>query len=161
MTAERTPEDELASVPESAEAAPARSAAISQLFRDHNRALVNFLLTKVPSEQEAREVAQEAYVKLLQLDQPVAASILRWYLFKIARRIAIDRHRQRASRARVHRLDLDEDLDLDNPTESRVIASEELARLLEALRELPQKCQHAFLLQRFQGLTPPQVAARS
>jgi RNA polymerase sigma factor (sigma-70 family) len=139
---------------------PTRAAAISQLFRDHNRALVNFLLTKVPDEQEAREVAQEAYVKLLQLDQPVATGILRWYLFKIARRIAIDRQRQRVARHRIDRLDVDDGLDLGNPTEGRVIAADELARLLQALRELPEKCQHAFLLQRFRGLSPPEIAAR-
>lgn len=160
MTAEHTPAGEAPPAPDDSEAMPTHAAAISQLFRDHNRALVNFLLTKIPDEQEAREVAQEAYVKLLQLDQPVAASILRWYLFKIARRIAIDRQRQRVSRNRLDRLDIEDDLDLANPTENHVIAADELARLLEALRELPAKCQHAFLLQRFHGLTPPQVATR-
>jgi RNA polymerase sigma factor (sigma-70 family) len=160
MTAEPTPTGAPLTAPETPETAPARAAAISELFRDHNRALVNFLLTRLPDEQEAREVAQEAYVKLLQLDQPVATSILRWTLFKIARCIAIDRQRQRISRTRIDRLGMDDGLDLSDPTENRIIAAEELGRLLEALRELPEKTQHAFLLQRYRGLTPPQVAAR-
>ena len=34
--------------------------AVSQLFRDQNRALVGYLTTRLGSRQEAREVAQEA-----------------------------------------------------------------------------------------------------
>jgi DNA-directed RNA polymerase specialized sigma24 family protein len=67
------------------EGAAARVAEISRLFREHNAALIKFALTKVGSEQEAKDVAQEAYVRLLQLDRPVAVSYLRWYLFRIAR----------------------------------------------------------------------------
>jgi RNA polymerase sigma factor (sigma-70 family) len=136
-----------------------RREAISALFREHNRALVQFLLTRLPTESEAKEVAQEAYVRLLQLDQPVAVSFLRWYLFKIAKDIAVDRHRQRTVRERLDQLDGFAELDISSPTENSVMASDELALLLTALRELPRKCQQAFLLQRFRDLTTQQVAA--
>jgi len=86
--------------------AQARAAEISRLFREHNRALVNFVLTRVANEQEAKEVAQEAYVRLLQLDRSVAVSYLRWHLFKIAKHIAVDRYRQQATRTRLDRLDV-------------------------------------------------------
>jgi DNA-directed RNA polymerase specialized sigma24 family protein len=46
----------------------ARAAEISQLFREHNRALVLFLASRLKDMQAAREVAQEAYVRLLQLE---------------------------------------------------------------------------------------------
>jgi RNA polymerase sigma factor (sigma-70 family) len=135
-----------------------RVAAISALFREHNRALVNFLLTRLPSEAEAREVAQEAYVRLLQLDQPVAAGFLRWYLFKIAKGIAVDRHRQRTTRQRIDQLDALDDLDLSSPTENSVMASDELAQMLATLRELPCNCQQAFQLHRFRDLSTVEVA---
>jgi RNA polymerase sigma factor (sigma-70 family) len=137
-----------------------RAEAISVLFREHNRALVSFLQTRLPNEQEAREVAQEAYVKLLQLDQPVAVSILRWYLFKIARCLAVDRQSQNSARGRLDRLDAFDDLDLSSPTENKVVASDELARLQSALRELPPKYQQALLLHRFKGLSTTEIAAR-
>ncbi len=137
----------------------ARAEVISQLFREHNRALVNFLSTRLRDEQEAKEAAQEAYVKLLQLDQPVASSILRWTLFKIARCIAIDRQRQHVSRGRVDRLEVFDELDAANPTEGQAMASDELARLQSALDELPRKCRRAFELQRFHGLSTAQIAA--
>ena len=36
--------------------------AVAQLFREHNRSLVSYLAMRLRSLQEAKEVAQEAYV---------------------------------------------------------------------------------------------------
>src|SRR5688572_15314657 len=128
MSAEHTPADPLAPTDTKSDGGEgARAAAISTLFREHNRALVNFLQTCLPDEQEAKEVAQEAYVKLLQLDQPVAVSILRWYLFKIARCLAVDRRRQHTSRSRLDRLDVFDQLDLTSPLENQAVANDQLA----------------------------------
>ncbi|TLY57176.1 MAG: hypothetical protein E6K52_14970, partial [Gammaproteobacteria bacterium] len=80
--------------------------AVSELFRANNRALISFLLTHLSNESEAREVAQEAYIKLLQLDRPEAVSFLRSYLFRIAANLAIDRIRRRGRKDRIERLDL-------------------------------------------------------
>src|SRR5690242_6580305 len=55
---------------------------IERLFREHNEALVRFMLARLRSRQAALEVAQEAYVRLLSLDQPGAVSYLRSFLFK-------------------------------------------------------------------------------
>ena len=51
------------------ERAPAelRSTVIQRLFEEHNRTLIGFLRARLRSEAEARDVAQEAYVRLLQL----------------------------------------------------------------------------------------------
>src|SRR5581483_12225459 len=72
-----------------------RTTLIEKLFREHNQSLVRFLITRLNSEQEAREVAQEAYVRLLQLDRPEAVGFLRQFLFKTALNIATDRIRHR------------------------------------------------------------------
>src|SRR5215469_2505957 len=82
-------------------ARPAQSELIERLFREHNEALVRFLLARLRSRQAALEVAQEAYVRLLSLDQPGAVSYLRSFLFKTAANIAIDRRRRHRSYDRV------------------------------------------------------------
>src|ERR1700756_676267 len=69
---------------------PAR---IDHLFREHNDALVRFLSARLGSYQDAREVAQEAYVRLLNLDRPGAANFLKALLYKTAANLAIDRLR--------------------------------------------------------------------
>ena len=64
---------------------------IDHLFREHNDALVRFLSARLGSYQDAREVAQEAYVRLLNLDRPGAANFLKALLYKTAANLAIDR----------------------------------------------------------------------
>src|SRR5688572_11784943 len=68
----------------------ARIQTVQHLIQLHHRALHAFLMTRVRDSQEAKEVAQEAYVQLLQLDRPDAIGFLRAYLFKTAANIAIN-----------------------------------------------------------------------
>jgi RNA polymerase sigma factor (sigma-70 family) len=127
-----------------------RAAEISQLFREHNRALVLFLASRLKDIQAAREVAQEAYVRVLQLENLGAVGFLRSYLFKVAGNLAIDRIRQQQSRTRLDQIsDSDDFLDNLQP-ERTVIAREELAFLGRVVGELPAKYQQAFRLHRLE-----------
>src|SRR5579863_2812073 len=92
------PKIESEAVPEREES---QAAVIERLFREHNEALVRFLRTRVGSLSEALEIAQEAYVRLLSLDEPGAVSYLRAFLFKTAANIAIDRRRRHLTHDRV------------------------------------------------------------
>ena len=66
--------------PQAESLASAQRVDVEQLFREHNAALLRFIAAKIGSTSEAREIAQEAYVHLLQLDQPEAISYLRAFL---------------------------------------------------------------------------------
>src|SRR4029079_9469366 len=55
---------------------------VAGLFREHHRTLVAFLRARLRDRQEAEEVAQEAYVKLLQLGAGKDIRFLRSYLFR-------------------------------------------------------------------------------
>ena len=137
---------------------------VSQLFREHNRALVGYLTARLRSVQEAKEVAQEAYVRLLQLQEPGTPSLFRAYLFKTATNLAIDRLRRRTVRQRVERFELFEELnpsgnEADDPA-YQVLAGEQTALLFRCLEELPEKCQQVFRLHRLEGLDQHEVAAR-
>ena len=57
---------------------------IADLFKQHNDTLIKFLRARLRSDADAHEVAQEAYVKLLDLDKPDAISYLKAYLFRVA-----------------------------------------------------------------------------
>lgn len=119
--------------------------AIRRLFQEHNRALVNFLTARLHSEQEARDVAQEAYVRLLQLERPGALSFLRAYLFKIAANLAIDRVRQRTVRNEVDDGELFE-LDGGSSPERQLLAEQELESISRRLGALPARCRNAFVM---------------
>lgn len=135
-----------------------RSKLVRQLFEEHNRALVRFLVAKLSSEAEAHEVAQEAYVRLLRLEDASAASFLRAHLFSIAANLAVDRLRQRQVRLRNSPQDMFEDL-LTRPGPDReVFAQQELETVKGALKKLPEKCRRAFLLHVFEGHSVREIA---
>jgi RNA polymerase sigma factor (sigma-70 family) len=132
------------------------SSAVSQLFREHNRVLVAYLTARLRSEQEAREVAQEAYVRLLQLHEPGTPSLLRAYLFKTATNLAIDRLRHRRVRQRTEEQpELFAELD---PTPNQM--DDQTDQLLGYLQEMPIKCQQVFKLHRLEEVPQREVAAR-
>jgi RNA polymerase sigma factor (sigma-70 family) len=142
------------------EAERATPSEIDRLFREHNAALLRFVATKLGSEQEAREVAQEAYVKLLSLDRPEAVSYLRGFLFKTAANLAVDRLRQRARRGTSH---LAPDMDLgvfELSPERQVEGTQAMQVLRIALDELPENCRQAFTLHRVHELSCAEIAAR-
>jgi RNA polymerase sigma factor (sigma-70 family) len=143
------------------DAAPAgASVDIAGLFRDHNAALLRFATTKLGSEQEARDVAQEAYVRLLQLDKPETIGYLRAFLFKITANLAMDRLRARR-RAPMTQTASDEDLiTFELSPERQCVGQEMVAILHSALSELPSKCREVLILHRFEGLSRTEIAER-
>lgn len=128
------------------------------LVKEHGQYLHAFLMTRVRDEAEAREVAQEAYVRMLSLEQPNGVNFIRAYLFKIAANIAIDRVRQRQVRGELDAQEaVEEPLDEISP-DRQVIADEDIGVLKRALLELPPKCRRAFLLHRFEEWSDAQIA---
>jgi RNA polymerase sigma factor (sigma-70 family) len=137
-----------------------RARLVARLFQDHNRALVSFLRAKLHNEAEAREVAQEAYVKLLQLESPGVVSFLQAYLFKIATNIAIDRMRHHMVADRVAEEDAHffDEADESASPERIHFARVELDRIWSAMGELPEKCKRAFAMHVLQERPQAEVA---
>lgn len=137
-----------------------RVAAVEQLFRDHNEALIRFLLARLRSRHAAHEVAQEAYVRLLSLDESGAISYLRAFLFRIAANLAVDRLRRGDIHARAMELPLFHEFADALTPERRAAGAQQIAQLQRLLMELPPKCRAAFVLNRFHGMDFPAVAAQ-
>jgi RNA polymerase sigma factor (sigma-70 family) len=139
---------------------PQQAETVARLFRENNRALIGFLVTRLRSVQDAKEVAQETYVRLLQLGHPDSNILVRAYLFRVAGNLAIDRLRRRATRDRAA-----EDLPAElvagcGLPERQLLANEQLLLLSRCLQELPEKVRSAFLMCRLEGLSQHQIAER-
>ncbi len=133
---------------------------VAALFEAHNTALIGFLQSKLDSLAEAQDVAQEAYVRLLRLENPEQVSFLRAYLFHIAGNLAIDRLRGRKVRKLAPVQSLFEQW-LETPSPERMALSAEHLRAVQAaLRELPAKCSQAFVMHVIEGKGFDVVAAR-
>jgi RNA polymerase sigma-70 factor (ECF subfamily) len=145
------------SAPAEGEPVP-RAAAVRQLFEAHNRKLIRFLLARLHDEQDAVEVAQEAYVQLLQLERSSTTGLLQAYLFRIARNLAVDRVRRRKVRNEHARFtDVDALFDID--VEQGYLADEQLKLFWRAVNELPDKCRAAFMASKFSERAADEIAA--
>ncbi|MGN6322781.1 MAG: RNA polymerase sigma factor [Dyella sp.] len=124
---------------------------IEKLFREHNRALIAFLQCRLNSLSDAQEVAQEAYLRMLTMDNREEVDSLRGYLFKIAGNLAIDRLRKRKVRSDFAIVQShDEPVDEQRP-DHHAVAAEQVAGLRQALRELPAKASRAFVMHVIEG----------
>ena len=133
---------------------------IEKLFRQHNAALLRFAASKLGSEQEARDVAQEAYVRLLQLDRPETVSYLRAFLFKTVSNLAIDRLRVRRRTPPMCPLTDGDFAVFELSPERQCDGQQTLAIIARALAELPPKCGRIFLMHRMSGLSRSEIAAQ-
>lgn len=131
---------------------------VAELFESHNRALMRFLTCRLKSSQDAKEVAQEAYIRMLQLDSPGGVSYLRAFLFKTAANLAADRLKSATRRGRIDQLEFFDVTNSAPSPESGAAASQELTVLLQAIEQLPAKCRYAFIMHRFYGHELSEVA---
>src|SRR4051794_21893213 len=138
----------------------AHSAQIEQMFREHNDSLLRFLRARLHSSDEAKEVAQEAYVQMLGLDNPAAVNFMQGYLFRTAANIATNRMKLGAARRRIDQL-----VFFDTPHETRtpqhtLDVRQQLAHVNQALDRLPPLCRRAFILVRYEGMSFDDAAAK-
>ena len=133
---------------------------LSDLFQQHNNKLVRYLAAKLNSEEEALEVAQEAYVRLLKLDDDSNISYLKAFLYRTADNLAIDRLRRRVRTSAIFdasQSDAELALEQENP-ERHAQADSTLRLVREAIDELPAKCRKAFVLYKFYEQDYKQIA---
>jgi RNA polymerase sigma-70 factor (ECF subfamily) len=127
-----------------------------------------FFMVRVRSAPEADDLTQELYVKVAAVEdgvdilQPVA------FLYRLASNLMLDRLRSAKRTARRdddwrnthHVIDGGEDV-ADLPSASDVVAGrQKLAKLLEALAELPEPIQRSFRMHKFDGLGHKEIAER-
>lgn len=133
---------------------------IKVLFKNHNEELVRYLTGRLKSHEEAVEVAQEAYVRLLRLDDTSTIGFLRAFLYRTATNIAIDRIRRKGlAQAYVDQEAPQQVNEMFGFTPERTAAAKQaLARVLDCVSSLPPKCRHAFVEYKFRNRSYDDIA---
>lgn len=135
---------------------------LRELFRVDRVRLVRFLHARLGSEAEAQDVAQDAIFRLYQRRDELHDRDLRALLFVTARNLATDRLRER----RRVPVCSDGDVAVDNwvdeaaSPERIVAAQQQLVRLRQLLKEVPPRCEQAFVSYKFEGLEYREIAAK-
>jgi RNA polymerase sigma factor (sigma-70 family) len=135
---------------------PGCSEALAQISRNHHAALVRFLSVRTGSVEDAKDIVQEAFTKMLALGRPGTVSFLAAYLWRVAVNLAVDRGRQRALHERYMRA-LPQGETKDVSAEATVEARERLAIVERAIGNLPPRCLEAFVLHVLNGRTFDEV----
>lgn len=105
-------------------------------------------------------MAQEAYVRLLRLEEPGAVSFLRTFLFTTAANLAIDRIRCRKRRPHATAVLFEEFRPTPLSPEQQLAGEQELRIVRSLIAELPPKCRRIFLLHRINGMNTTAIAAQ-
>lgn len=126
---------------------PLRAELVTHVFVKFQRALLNYLRKLLARREDAEDVAQETYVRLVNAAANERSEVhIRALMFRAATNLAYDRFRQRRSHGRHDDGDLAALRD-EAPTAERIVAMEQAVRVVErTLLGLPPRCRQVFLL---------------
>jgi RNA polymerase sigma factor (sigma-70 family) len=131
------------------------------------RELLNHFTHAVKDRDSAADIVQEAYVRVLALQQSGQVVLQpRALLYHTARNLLIDRHRRGEVRGEGAQIDeaLDDLETLAAPKacepETAAASSQAVDVMLNVIDRLPLRCREAFILHRFDGLPHAEVAQR-
>lgn len=118
------------------------------------------------SAAEVEDATQEVFARLAATGKAIAPGDEQPYLRRAARNVAIDGWRKSAQREGLQRVALEEDSDTPDlstdacHTDAHAAHSQLLARLDQAIQELPARQREAFTLHRIEGHTVEETALR-
>jgi len=138
---------------------PLPETAVHHWFFRYADDLLGFLRRKV-GDSDAPDLVQEVYLRML--SYPAAAiHEPRTFLFRAAANLVVDHLRKESYRRHDDVDDVCEQVAAPAPDpEETAMGDERLERFRTALAELPPLCRHAFVLNRFDGLTHAEIAER-
>ena len=149
----------MARSPLSAEEA-ADHAAVDALSREFRPVLVRYFERRGVPAMDAEDVAQDVFDRLARRQGVAGIEKLERYLFETAANATVDYHRRARARGRQRQVAYNEALHAPAEASPEIIfaAQEELATVLTALRELPERTRHIFVLVRLENIKQVEVA---
>jgi RNA polymerase sigma factor (sigma-70 family) len=131
-------------------------------LRDEREALFKFLLTRLPTEEDAQDAVQESLIRMIRYRDSEPPEAWKRLLYRIAVNVANDQHRYARSHHTAGHVTIDDALgavSTDEPThDEQLVQQQEFAAVVEIILTLPPRCQEIFLLNRVEGMTYVQVA---
>jgi RNA polymerase sigma-70 factor (ECF subfamily) len=138
-------------------AEPALRADFLRVFLSQRSQMEALVSRRVGCRATAADLVQDLFLRFWRRPQ-VQVEELSTYLLRSARNMAIDHLRSESSRSRNENLLLTEQLGEPSAPDAALDASHDLQRVDQALRALPERTRHIFLLNRVHGRTYGEIA---
>ncbi len=134
---------------------------LETLFRRYAGEVQSFVQRRV-GPQDAEDLLQDAYVRLLQHPDPASIENPRAFLYRVSANLATDRDRAQAVRACHYTATetLERVASTELGPEAQTNHYERLRRIAVAMKQLPETCRTAFVLCRLEGYSYAEVAQR-
>lgn len=133
-------------------------------FIDHYRDIELYFRRRVACVQEAADLTQEVYAKVIAAYGDTVAGSPRFLLFRVARNVLIDRAHQRTTGFGHRGRCVDENdpalVDEMSCPSRNADRQDRMTLVCDAIATLPPRCREAFVLNRVEGLTYRQVAEK-
>lgn len=137
---------------------PANTLNIAQSYQSHQRWIYTWLCKKLGSTDDAADLTQDTFIKLLQKTDAITILEPRAYLTTIAHGLMVSHLRRRdIERAYLEQITLIAPSSAPSE-EARAIAINLLIKIDTMLNGLPYKAQKAFLLSQVDDLTHAEIA---
>jgi RNA polymerase sigma-70 factor (ECF subfamily) len=133
---------------------------VQRTIARYHKSLLRFLRQRLRVKEDAADVAQETYIRMMQYEGARDIQSPPSMLFRIAINVTNDLRRSEQSRRVAGQCSIDGlELLSDCPGPDRQLAAgQELELLYRVIEDLPPKCRHVFLLSRVQRMTYPEIA---
>jgi len=134
---------------------------VHETIHRYHDSLIRFLRQRLRVKEDAADIAQEAYIRMMQYEGSQKIQSPSSMLFRIAINVANDLGRSEQARRVSDQLSIDGmELASHEPSADREIAArQDLDILYGTIEQLPPKCRQVFLLSRVERMTYPQIAA--
>jgi RNA polymerase sigma-70 factor (ECF subfamily) len=132
---------------------------VETLYQAHNSWLTGWLRRRLGCPDNAADLAQDTFIRLLTASEPLAIIEPRAFLTTLAKRVLFN-HYRRQDLERAYLETLAQMPEMVAPSEEdKAIILQTLLELDQLLDGLPRPVKRAFLLAQIDGLTYPQIAA--
>jgi RNA polymerase sigma factor (sigma-70 family) len=132
---------------------------LDTLYRTHSGALLRFLARQRVSRDEAQDIVQEAYFRVHQAGEVAGIRHPKAFLFRVVRNLLLNSlKRRRVLGIAPLPAECPELVDEGTAPQRALDAERELAIVRAAFAELPLKCRTAFVMNRFDDMSYPQIA---
>ena len=136
-------------------------AAFTELYRAHLRDVYSYAYYRVGNHHDAEDLTEQTFLQAYRhLERAIAESDgrpLRPWLIRIAHNVAANLYRDRSRKPQTH-LDDSDSLRTTHTTEDLVEGRDELQRILEQIKELPDDRREALIMRFALGMDNREIA---